>query len=145
MGKQIHSFPRNRAEGKTDGLKITTKEAFMWTIITLRKFANLLDKIIISWERFETGEIQYFYDPQTGELADTSWGTYISAIYKDVNHLRDLLGSLKDQTKLFEDMTTNVCWTPEFEGFHLTFFSLSCTPSMRRLVLHQNRASLFKL
>ncbi|KAE9366670.1 hypothetical protein N431DRAFT_495096 [Stipitochalara longipes BDJ] len=105
---QIHSVPRNRMDSKSGHLKITTEAAFRWTIITLRKFANLLAKVIISWERFEEGEIQYFYNPQSGELADSSWGTYISAIGKDVNHLRDLMGSLKDQTKLFEDMTTNL-------------------------------------
>ena len=106
--EQIHSFPPSRTKTKTGDLKITTKEAFRWTIITLRKFANLLAKIIIAWERFDKGEMQYFYSPQSGELADSRWGTYISSIDKDVNHLRDLLGSLKDQTKLFEDMTTNV-------------------------------------
>ncbi|KAH8779452.1 hypothetical protein F5882DRAFT_406984 [Hyaloscypha sp. PMI_1271] len=104
----IHSFPPSRTKTKTGDLKITTKEAFRWTIITLRKFANLLAKIIIAWERFDKGEMQYFYSPQSGELADSRWGTYISSIDKDVNHLRDLLGSLKDQTKLFEDMTTNL-------------------------------------
>jgi spermidine/putrescine-binding protein len=70
--------------------------------MTLRKFANHVANIIIAWERL--GETQYFYSPQRNELAET----YISSIDKDVNRLRDLLGSLKDQTKLFEDMTTNV-------------------------------------
>jgi len=90
-------------------LKITTEAAFRWILITLRNFADLLAEIITSWERFERGEIQYFYNTQSGELAETSWATYISAIEKNVNRLRDLKGWLEGQTKLFEDMTTNAC------------------------------------
>jgi hypothetical protein len=74
----------------------------------LREFTVSISNIISSWETFKDGEIRYFYIPHTDELAETSWGTYLAAIDKNVTELRDLRSSLEHQTELFEPMTNSL-------------------------------------
>jgi hypothetical protein len=106
---KIYSFTREDTNiPKTGELTITQQKGFKWTIRVLRQFTNLLSKITASWETFKDGEIRYFYIPHTDELAQSSWGTYLAAIDKNVTELRDLRSSLQHQTELFENMTNSL-------------------------------------
>ena len=71
----------------------------------MHDFTELISRIISSWETFKDSEIRYFYIPHTDELAESSWGTYLAAIDKNVTELRDLRSSLKHQTELLGNIT----------------------------------------
>jgi hypothetical protein len=109
MQTQIYSFTREDTDiRKTGELNITQQKGFKWTVRVLRQFTNLLSKTITAWETFKDGEIRYFYVPHTNDLAESSWGTYLAAIDKDVTELRDFRSSLQHQTELFENMTNSL-------------------------------------
>ena len=107
MQGKIRSFTQEDTDiGKS--LSVVQKRRFKWTVLILHQFTNLLSKTITAWETFENGEIRYFCNPHSDQLADISWGIYLAAIDKDVTELRDLRGSLQHQTELFEIMTNSV-------------------------------------
>jgi hypothetical protein len=107
---QIYLFTREDTADieKIGEPSITQQKGFKWTIRVLRQFTNLLSITIQAWETFKNGEIRCFYIPHSDELAESSWGTYLAAIDKDVTHLRRLRSSLQHQTKLFENMTNSL-------------------------------------
>ena len=109
MQTQIYSFTLEDTDiPKTGELNITQQKGFKLTVIVLRQFTNLLSKTITAWETFKDGEIRHFYVPHTNDLAESSWGTHLAAIDKDVSELRDFWGSLQHQTEQFENMTNSL-------------------------------------
>jgi len=130
---KIHSFTRGeKLTGGAIEQEITHQPGFKWTIRILRQFAHLLLKTINAWETFKAGEIRYFNLPDTEAPAQTSWGSYLAAIDKDVTELRDLRSSLMHQTELFENMTNSVRLCFPFRSTSLTNCRLS-------LMLHISR------
>jgi hypothetical protein len=106
MKRKIRSFTREGADiGKR--LNIAQKRRFNWTTQVLLNFKDLLSKTITAWETFEDGEIRYFCNPYSEELADDSWGTYLTPIRKDVNELRDLRSSLQHKADSFHTITNS--------------------------------------
>ena len=74
----------------------------------LRKFKDHLSKTITRWETFKTGEIRYFFEPDTDVLADPSFGGHLAAVDKAVEELKELRERLQHQTNMFEKMTNSV-------------------------------------
>jgi hypothetical protein len=107
MKRKIRSFTR---EGTDIGKRLNNaqKTRFNWTTQVLLNFNELLSKTITAWGTFEDGEIRYFCNPYSEDFADDSWGTYLTAIRKDVNELRDLRSSLQHKADIFHIITSSV-------------------------------------
>ena len=73
----------------TDDKKFSRTRDYTATIDLLRLLHNSLVRIIESWERFGSGEVQYF-EIKGEESLQAIWEDYLASIEKDMTELRFL-------------------------------------------------------
>jgi hypothetical protein len=90
-----------------DDRDLTLNTEYRWITQTLRQFKNLLVQILVSWEGFETGEIQCF-DVDAKDHSQKWNIELLIRIRKDIGALRDLQTLVAQRIEMFQDIQSSV-------------------------------------
>jgi hypothetical protein len=91
-----------------DDVNFSRTHGYISIIELLRILQNALIRTIEAWERFENGEMEYFYSETHSTLKEL-WDKHFADIENAANELRSLRTILKQKIETFDSLRNGVC------------------------------------